>query len=88
MEKTIGTKRKVARVIREQRRKLEITQQSLADAIGYSDAFISDLEAAKSSLPTECIPLLVDKLRFKSVSDFWQRVLQVEVNFADDGWSE
>ena len=87
MEKSIEIKRKVARVIREERRRLEITQQSLADAIGYSDAFVSDLEAAKSSLPAECVPLVVAKLRFKSVSDFWRKVEAIEVEFVDDGWT-
>lgn len=88
MSKPINTKRKIAKVIRERRRELEITQRSLAESIGYCASFVCQLEGAKCSLPAECVPDLANKLRFKSVSDFWQKVLAIEVDFADDGWSE
>ena len=87
MNKPLSTKRKIAKVIRERRRELEITQRSLAESIGYCASFVCQLEGAKCSLPAECVPDLSNKLRFKSVSDFWQKVLSVEVDFADDGWS-
>lgn len=86
MENSIAIKRKIAKVIREKRRYWEMSQEELAIAIGYSDAFVSNLEAAKSSLPAECVPLLVDKLRFKSIPEFWQKIEQMDVEFIDDGW--
>jgi predicted transcriptional regulator len=86
MDKNIAVQAKIATAIREQRRKLEISQESLGFAIKRSKQFVSDLELGKTSLPAELIPVVVEKLRFKSVSEFWQKVQAVE--FAQSEWSD
>jgi predicted transcriptional regulator len=86
MERNLATRGKIAKTIREQRRKLEISQESLAFTVERSDSFISDLELGKTSLPAELIPVMVEKLRFKNISEFWQKVQAVE--FAKSEWSD
>jgi ribosome-binding protein aMBF1 (putative translation factor) len=86
MDRNMIVRKKIAVVVREKRRKLEMTQESLGFAIKRTDSFISAVELGKSSFLAEDIPLIVEKLRFKSIADFWQQVVTTEVDLIDDGW--